>query len=62
MEKEGGVDWKTNLTLPSYVGWGGNGGMAKCARGGNGFCVFVLDRDERPPQAQKLFPPQALLR
>ena len=63
-EKAGEMERKTNLTLPFYV-WVGGGGfdhLAKCARGGNGCCVFVFVRDERPPlPAQKLFPPQALL-
>ena len=31
-DKEGGVERKTNPTLPSYVSgnWGGNGQMAEC--------------------------------
>ena len=29
-EKEGGVERKTNLTLPSFVWVGGNGQMAEC--------------------------------
>ena len=45
-----GVERKTNLTLPSYVGGGGGfGHLAKCARGGNGCCFFVFVRDEQPP-------------
>ena len=56
-EKEGGVERKTNLALPSYV-WvrGGNGQVAECRRGGNGCGFFVFVWDERPPPKEILFP------
>ena len=65
-EKEGGGR-KGSPTPPSlsYVWVGGETAKWSNVReGGNSCCVFVFVRDERPPPppAQKLFPPQALLR
>ena len=56
-EKEGGVERKTNLTLPSYVWIGGE--TAKWPQAAEGETVaafFVFVWDERPPPKEILFP------
>ena len=62
-EKEGGVERKTNLTLPSYVWVGGETAKWPNVPEGETVAVFLcLFRMSDPPPALKLFPPQALLR
>ena len=56
-EKEGGGGEEDQPHPPLLcVGWGGNGQVAECRRGGNSCGFFVFVWDERPPPKEILFP------
>ena len=55
--REGGGGGEEDQPHPPLlcVGWGGNGQVAECHRGGNGCGFFVFVWDERPPQRKSYF-------
>ena len=55
--REGGGGGEEDQPHPPLlcVGWGGNGQVAECRRGGNGCGFFVFVWAERPPPKEILF-------